>query len=190
MQPLPTPSALHLRGACSALRAGGVVAYPTEAVWGLGCDPLNRRAVERLLLLKQRDWRQGLILIGADFEQLEPFVQMPSRTAQKRAFSTWPGPATWVFPASDATPMWISGARANVAIRVTAHPVARALCETFGGALVSTSANRSGRPPAISATQIRLAFRRSVDAIVPGPLGGRSAPTTIRDVISGMILRR
>jgi L-threonylcarbamoyladenylate synthase len=176
---------LRLRAAARALRAGGVVAYPTEGVWGLGCDPLNFDAVTRLLALKRRHWSKGLILVAADFAQLQPFVQLPSRTAQKRAFSTWPGPTTWVFPAAQAAPMWISGERDTLAVRVTAHPVARALCEAFGGALVSTSANREGRAPARSAT-----FRDGIDALVPGALGGLAGPTVIRDVVSGLILRR
>ena len=179
-----------LRVASAALRAGGVIAYPTEAVWGLGCDPRNERAVDKLLTLKRRDWRKGLILVAADFAQLEPFVQLPSRTAQKRAFNTWPGPATWIFPASDHTPMWISGERDSVAIRVSAHPVVQALCLAYGGPIVSTSANRSGHEAIRSASGVRLAFRRSIDALVPGALGKLEAPTVIRDVISGMILRR
>ncbi|MDR3417631.1 MAG: Sua5/YciO/YrdC/YwlC family protein [Nevskia sp.] len=181
---------MQLRAACAALRRGGVIAYPTEGVWALGCDPLNAMAVDRLLALKRRDWRKGLILIAADFGQLEPFVVLPSRTAQKRAFSTWPGPHTWVFPASDHTPMWISGERDSVAIRVTAHPLARELCLAYGGPIVSTSANRAGHPPALSATAVRLNFPGRLDALLPGPLGGREGPTVIRDVISGMILRR
>jgi len=180
---------IRLREAVRALRAGGVVAYPTEAVWGLGCDPLNNGAVDRLLALKKRDWRKGLILIAADFAQLEPYVQLPSRSAQKRAFATWPGPVTWVFPASDHCPMWISGDRDSVAIRVTAHPVAAALCAAYGGALVSTSANRSGRAPACSVSAVRLQFPRQLDALVPGALGDLAGPTPIRQVITGYLLR-
>lgn len=180
---------IHLRDAVHALRGGGVVAYPTEAVWGLGCDPLNNAAVDRLLTLKKRDWRKGLILIAADFSQLVPYVQLPSRSAQKRAFSTWPGPATWVFPASDHCPMWISGERDTVAIRVTAHPVAAELCLAWGGALVSTSANRSGRAPARSVSAVRLQFPQQLDALLPGALGGLAGPTPIRQVITGHLLR-
>jgi len=179
-----------VRAACTALSLGGVIAYPTEAVWGLGCEPRNQGAVDKLLALKRRDWRKGLILVAADFAQLEPFVQLPSRTAQRRAFSTWPGPSTWVFPASDHTPMWISGERDSVAIRVSAHPVVQALCRAYGGPIVSTSANRSSHPPARSASAVRLAFRRSLDALVPGALGTLEGPTVIRDVTSGLILRR
>ncbi len=180
----------QLRAACAALRAGGVIAYPTEAVWGLGCDPLNEAAVLRLLALKRRHWSKGLILVAAEFEQLEPFVQLPSRTAQKRAFATWPGPATWVFPASDHTPMLVSGDRDTVAIRVSAHPVVRELCQSFRGPIVSSSANRAGHEPARSASAVRIQFKDELHALVPGGLGGQDKPTVIRDVISGLILRR
>jgi L-threonylcarbamoyladenylate synthase len=183
-------STTQLRAACAALRAGGVIAYPTEGVWGLGCDPRNEAAVERLLLLKRRHWSKGLILVAAEFEQLEPYIQLPSRTAQKRAFATWPGPATWVFPASDLTPMVVSGDRDTVAIRVSAHPVVRELCLAWGGPVVSTSANRAGHAPALSASAVRIQLGRGIDALLPGPLGGLDKPTVIRDVISGLILRR
>ncbi|MDB5987510.1 MAG: tRNA threonylcarbamoyladenosine biosynthesis protein RimN [Nevskia sp.] len=186
--------ALQLRDAVAALRAGGVIAYPTEAVWGLGCEPTNRVAVQRILELKRRDWRKGLIVIGASFEQLEPYVQLPSNSALRRAQASWPGPATWVFPASDFAPDWISGAHElmgdSIAIRVTAHPVAAALCKAYGGAIVSTSANRQSQEPARSATQVRMAFGRRIDALVPGALGDLSRPTPIRHVASGLILRR
>lgn len=180
----------HLRKAVDALRGGGLVAYPTEAVWGLGCDPLNERATLRLLAAKQRDWRKGLILIASDFAQIEPYLQDPSRSALKRAQATWPGPNTWVFAASDFCPMLISGEQDSVAVRVTAHPVARALCQAFGGAIVSTSANRAGRDPARSATAVRLAFGDDLAALVPGATGGRDRPSTIRHSASGLLLRR
>lgn len=192
-QPLDAPRAIapaRLHAALCALRAGGVIAYPTEGVWGLGCDPRREAALLRLLALKRRDWRKGLVLIAADFAQLEPYVERPSKSALKRAFDTWPGPATWVFPcAADASPL-LTGERHSIAVRVTAHPIAAELCAAFGGALVSTSANLADRPPARSATEVRLAFRNALDAIVPGALGGLDKPTPIRHVVSGMILRR
>lgn len=181
---------VQLRAACAALRAGGLIAYPTEGVWGLGCDPQSDAAVTRLLALKRRHWSKGLILVAAEFEQLEPYVQLPSRTAQKRAFATWPGPATWVFPASDYTSMLVSGDRNTVAIRVSAHPVVRELCLAWGGPIVSTSANRAGHEPARSASAVRIQLGSGIAALVPGALGGLDKPTVIRDVISGLILRR
>ncbi|SFF22752.1 translation factor SUA5 [Fontimonas thermophila] len=179
----------HLRRALDALSSGGVIACPTEAVWGLSCDPLDPRAVLRLLDLKRRDWRKGLIIVAAAFEDLPGFVERPSNAAMKRALATWPGPATWVFPASPDAPRWLTGEHDSIAVRVTAHPLLRTLCARFGP-LVSTSANRSGRPPARSITEVRLQFNGVLDAIVPGALGGLAKPTTIRDVQTGHILRR
>ncbi len=180
----------HLRTAVTALAQGGVIACPTEAVWGLSCDPRNERACMALMALKQRDWRKGLILVAADFEQLQPYVELPSNNALKRATATWPGPATWVFPARQEVPLWLSGNQDTIAVRVTAHPVLRALSKRYGSALVSTSANPAGREPARSASEVRLYFKDRLDAILPGQLGGLAKPTTIRDVSSGHILRR
>jgi len=183
-------SPVRLRAASRALRSGGVIAYPTEAVWGLGCDPQSERACMRLLALKDRPWDKGLILIASTLAQIEPYIDIPSNNALKRATATWPGPATWIFPASDYTPMWISGDHDGVAVRVSSHPGVIALCEAFGGALVSTSANPSGRPPAMNPSQVRLYFGDSIDTLLPGALGGLATPTTIREAATGHILRR
>lgn len=176
--------------AAALLKQGGVIVYPTEAVWGVGCDPQNHKAVMRLLAMKNREWQKGLILIAAHIEQVEPYIDMPSRMAWRRATATWPGASTWVFPATDYCPMWISGERSTVAVRVTAHPLAARLCEEFGGAIVSTSANRAGDPPARSASDARIALRNRFDLLVPGALGGLDQPTIIRDSANGNILRR
>src|SRR4051812_15534880 len=129
------PAAWPLRRAAAAVRAGGVVAYPTEAVYGLGCNPLEHRAVERIFALKGRDPAKGLILIASRMEQLSPFMAtLPADVAQKLKAS-WPGPVTWVVPAAQALPFWLSGGRSTLAVRVTAHPIAAALCESAGMAL-------------------------------------------------------
>ncbi|HVV96529.1 MAG TPA: Sua5/YciO/YrdC/YwlC family protein [Rhodanobacteraceae bacterium] len=174
-----------------ALRAGGVVAYPTEAVYGLGCDPRNRRAFDRLFAIKQRPATQGVLLIAADFAQLEPYIDANAlpEEARDRAIATWPGPHTWIFPRSPEAPDWIAGAHRGIGVRVTAHAPAAELCRAFGGALVSTSANRHGEPPARSAEEVRAIFGAEVDAILNGPVGGLERPTPIRDAISGIALR-
>lgn len=182
-------SPIKLLMAARALRRGGVVAYPTEAVWGLGCDPLDRSAVWRLLALKNRPATKGLILIASDFDMLEPFLQPLNEKLERRAFATWPGPVTWLWPASAYAPDWITGGGPRIAVRVTRHPVASALCDAFGGAIVSTSANISGREPARSASQVRLMFGRQIDALLPGALGRLARPTTIRDVLTGRTVR-
>lgn len=179
-----------LAAAVSALRAGGVVAYPTEGVWGVGCDPRNAAAVDHVIALKHRDWRKGLILIAADFEALRSYLKPVAADLLARVQGTWPGPVTWVFPAGPQCPERVRGAHPTIAVRVTAHPVAAALCRAFGGALVSTSANRAGASPARSEQDVRLQLGDGVDAVVPGALGGLAGPTAIRDAVTGAWLRR
>ena len=178
-----------MESAVAALRRGGVIAYPTEAVWGLGCNPLDEAAVRELFRLKQRPATTGVLLIGATYDQLADYVDEVPVDALARAQATWPGAATWVFPASACVPAWIRGSHSGVALRVTAHPVAAALCEAFGGALVSTSANRHGEPPMRRAADVRAAFGKELAAIVDGALGGLDRPTSIRDAVSGETLR-
>ena len=127
-----------LQTAVAALRAGGVVAYPTEAVYGLGCDPHDHAAFERVFALKQRPATQGVLLIAADFAQAEKYIDLARVPADAlaRARATWPGPHTWIFPRAASVPDWIAGSHTGIALRVTAHPLAAALCNAFGGAIV------------------------------------------------------
>ena len=180
-------NALHR--AIIALRKSGVIAYPTEAVYGLGCNPQDLNAVQRILQLKQRPAHKGLILIAADFAQLEPFLQPLAPPDRARLAATWPGPQTWLIPARTTTPRWLRGRYDTLAVRVTAHPLAAALCRACGHPLVSTSANRSGRPPARIALAVRRQLGRSLDHLLPGPTGGALKPTAIRDLRTGQIVR-
>ena len=180
----------NLQAAAEALRTGGVVAYPTEAVYGLGCDPHNRAAFARVFELKQRPPTQGVLLIAAEFAQVEKYID-PATPADAiaRARATWPGPQTWIFPRAASVPDWIAGSHAGIALRVTAHPLAAALCRAFGGALVSTSANRHGEPPARTAHEVRAAFGSELAYILDGAVGGLTRPTPIRDAVSGIEIR-
>ena len=180
---------LRVARAARIVRAGGVIAYPTEAVFGLGCSPRDRRAVMRVLAIKRRSWRKGLILIGADFKQLERYVVLPPEPHRSEVLASWPGPNTWVLDARRAAPRWITGGRGSVAVRVSAHPLAAALCRAVGEALVSTSANVSRRPPHRRALALRRDLGRSVDYLLVGALGGLESPTAIRDGRSGRVLR-
>ncbi|MCB1776076.1 MAG: Sua5/YciO/YrdC/YwlC family protein [Candidatus Competibacteraceae bacterium] len=171
------------------VKAGGIVAYPTEAVYGLGCDPRNAWAVRRLLALKRRPLHKGLILIAADFAQLTPFLQPLSSEEQMRLAATWPGPYTWLIPARMGAPDWLRGDHDTLAVRVTAHPLAAALCWACGHALVSTSANFSGHPPARNALAVRRQLGGSIDGLLPGSTDSASKPTEIRDLRSGQLIR-
>ncbi|HEY0634877.1 MAG TPA: L-threonylcarbamoyladenylate synthase [Gammaproteobacteria bacterium] len=179
----------QLREAVRVLRSGGLIAYPTEAVYGLGCDPLDADAVVRLLELKQRPWQKGLILIAAELAQLEPYLLPLDDAMRARVAPTWPGPNTWLLPARPETPWWLRGEHDTLAVRVTAHPTAAALCHAFGGPIVSTSANLAGKAPATSPLAVRNAFGDQIDYIVHAPLGGAGRPTQIRDGCSGEIVR-
>ncbi len=178
-----------IRAAARAIRAGGVVACPTEAVFGLSCDPGNLSAVRRLLALKQRPATKGLILIAADLAQLEPWLAPLSDEQRERMLAGWPGPITWVAPARKDVPACLSGGRDSLAVRVTDHPLAAALCRAFGGALVSSSANRNQRRAARSPLEVRLRLGDNPDYILPGRTGGRDRPTEIHDLHSGRRLR-
>lgn len=169
------------------LDAGGLIAYATESCFGLGCDPMNRRAVEKVLRLKGRGSAKGLILIAANRHQLRPYA---SRAAIEAAWQSgrWPGPVSWVLPATRACPRWLTGGRDTVAVRVTAHPDARKVCRQAARALVSTSANRAGEPPAKTADACERLFGRAV-RVLPGRVGRRRRPSTLIDFASGKVLR-
>jgi len=171
------------------LRAGGIVAYPTEAVYGLGCEPSNGEAVARLLAVKRRSPTHGLILIAASFAQLLRFVEMPDADVKARVMASWPGHVSWALPAREDTPRWLTGEHPTLAVRVTGHRMAAKLCRLYGGALVSTSANRSGEPPARTAAEVRERLGREVNYVLPGRVGGFAAPSEIRDARDGRVLR-
>lgn len=179
----------HIRQAARVVRGGGIVAYPTEAVYGLGCDPLDPFAVLRILALKNRSLDEGLILIAARFDQLEPFLVPLDAETRKRVAATWPGPVTWLLPARPETPEWLTGRHDTLAVRVTAHPQAAALADAADTALVSTSANVSGRRPARSAVAARRMFGDAVDYYLAGEVGGLAQPTEIRDGGTGRVVR-
>jgi L-threonylcarbamoyladenylate synthase len=183
------PAAWPLRRAVEVVRSGGVIAYPTESVYGLGCDPLEQDAVQRIFELKERDVAKGLILIASRIEQLLPYIDDLPPSVMQKLEASWPGPVTWVVPAAPAVPSWLSGGRATLAVRVTAHPVAAALCQALDMALISTSANRSGRSPARTALTVRTLFGGGVDEILPGAVGGLNKPTEIREALTGKVLR-
>ncbi|MCP8688285.1 L-threonylcarbamoyladenylate synthase [Marinobacterium sedimentorum] len=181
----------HLNQALRALRGGGVIAYPTEAVWGLGCDPFNAAAIERLLELKRRPMHKGLILVAADMGQIKPLLQGLSNAQLEQLKASWPGPVTWLIPDPKGwAPEGVRGCHASVAVRVSAHPVVRALCASYGGPIVSTSANRSAAAPARSKLKVNTYFGAGLDYVVPGSLGDLGRPTQICDLSSNQLIRR
>ncbi len=185
------PEHLSPSAAATVLHDGGVIAYPTEAVWGLGCDPRDEKAVLRLLAIKQRNPDKGLILIASGLQQLQPFIDVQALPIDRReaVLASWPGPHTWILPATTVAPSWITGTHQGIAVRVSAHPEVIALCDRFGGALVSTSANLSGQPTAALRSELDPTLLQQLDGILVGATGGLQRPSSIRDALTGTALR-
>jgi L-threonylcarbamoyladenylate synthase len=181
-------SAALVRKVCAHVRRGGLIAYPTESCYGLGCDPRNYRAVRRLLKLKGRPQSKGLILIADRFSRLRRYVLPPTAEQSQRLDQTWPGPHTWLMPASRHAARWLRGRHDSIAVRVTAHPDAAALCRALDSALVSTSANRAGLKPLKTYASCDKTFGQSV-LVLPGRIGARKTPSTIQHLLTGRIVR-
>ncbi|MFD2096211.1 Sua5/YciO/YrdC/YwlC family protein [Corallincola platygyrae] len=184
------PTAMY-SDALLALQQQQLIAYPTEAVFGLGCDPDSEAAVNKLLELKQRPIEKGLILVAASVEQLTDYIALDTLDEQqwKRIEASWPGPNTWVIPKQVGVPEWLSGKFDSLAVRVSAHPVVQELCLAYGKPIVSTSANLTGEPPCRTYTEVKAQLGDRLGAIVDAPCGPSSNPTQIRDALTNQVLR-
>lgn len=171
------------------LKNGGIIAYPTEAVFGLGCDPRNEAALQRLLQLKGREAEKGFILIAANYTQLKPYLSDLDKDTEQELLASWPGPVTWLVPANETVSTSLRGKHTTIAVRVTDHPLVQQLCTHFGGAIVSTSANPAGEEAARNVEQVKNYFSDKLDAILEGQTGGLSKPTEIRDALSKKVIR-
>ncbi len=176
--------------AAEHLQHGHVIAYPTEAVWGFGCDPFNEQAVNKILAIKQRERSKGVLLVAATQQQVAQLLDPLTAEQRQQLDATWPGPVTWIIPDPDSHyPEWIRGQHQSVAIRVSAHPLVHALCKAFGGPIVSTSANEAGEPELRSEHDVRTRFGTAVDYVVSGEIGQETDPSQIRDLMTGAIIR-
>jgi len=170
--------------AVDAVRRGGIIAYPAEAVFGLGCNPDDTDAIKRLLQLKGRDPNKGLIIVASHPSQLDAWMAPLPAHRKKRLLASWPGPVTWIVPARAGLPDLLTGQRSTLAVRVSAHPVIQQLCHTLDHPLVSTSANRSGSTPLRDAASVRRAFGAGVDVVIQAAIGHEAKPTPIFDALT------
>ncbi len=177
------------RAIAGHLRRGGLVAYPTESCYGLGCDPGNRRAVQRILKLKRRPQNKGLILIASHYHQVARYLQPLTLAEQTKLGSDGAQAVTCLMPVKPSCPRWLRGRHDTLAIRLTAHPFARTLCRSANSALVSTSANRSGQRPAKTYSECQRLFGKKV-WVLRGRVGKRRQPSTIRAWADGRIVRQ
>lgn len=176
------------RSIAAHLKHGGLIAYPTESCYGLGCDPANRTAVLRLLKLKQRPQRKGLIVIASNYQQVARYL-LPLDSGQQQTLQKAGAAAiTYLMPVKKMTPRWLRGAHETLAIRFTAHPFARRLCHGVQSALVSTSANISGMRPARTYAQCQRLFGHDV-WVLPGLIGKRRQPSRILSWADGRVIR-
>lgn len=183
------PARSQVDAARGRLRAGGVLAYATESCFGLGCNPFDVRAIRRILAIKGRPTHKGLIVIAANLQQLRPLIR-PLTPAQLTTVQRyWPGPYTFLLPASRRVPTLLRGRHDKIAVRISAHGEAAALCRALGSPLVSTSANRAGQKSLKTARGCRQAFSRQQVLTLQGRIGKRRKPSTIIDLDSGRVLR-
>lgn len=179
----------QLDEAVAAVKAGGLIAYPTEAVFGLGCDPQNETALKRLLALKQRPTHKGLILIAADLKQISPYLAPLTPEILERVLPTWPGPYTWLLPVNPAVSPLVRGEHDTIAVRISAHPVCQALCQQWEGPLISTSANPATQVPARDLASLANYFAETLDLVLDLPLGQQQNPSQIRHALTGELIR-
>ena len=175
------------RFAARTLRTGGIVAHATEGVFGLAAVAHNQAACARVGRLKRRAGGKSYIVIAAALEQIRHMVCLEVPFVEDIVHS-WPGPWSWILPATRQTPKWLCAPDNRVAVRVTAHAQAAALC-AYAGPLISTSANLSGQAPARALLTVRRRFGRQIDYYLPGRLGASAGPTTLRDGCTGHIVR-
>lgn len=175
--------------AAYVIRQGGVVAYPTEYCFGLGCDPFNAAAVRRILKIKRRVFHKGLIVVADTQSRLKHIVDYVPNDMKSQIEASWPGPNTWLLPARKRVSIWVRGQHELVAVRVSANRTIMALCKSAGMPIISTSANRAGKAPLRFYWQVQRQFVNEVDYVVPAKVGNAQAPSTIRHGISGDIIR-
>jgi L-threonylcarbamoyladenylate synthase len=178
--------------ALNAYQNGGVIAYPTEAVFGLGCDPDNSQAIKKLLNIKNRPAEKGLILLAGDFTQLLPYLDISqlSQIQLETVLSRWPNSITQVLPAKPDLSQFLTGQFNSIAVRITDHPDVVALCQATNRPIVSTSANLTGQPPAKTWQQVQQQLEDKVDFILKSDTLGYSKPSQIIDGLTGQVLRQ
>lgn len=176
--------------ASHVLRQGGVIAHPTEAVWGLACHPFSEASVDTLLALKGRPAEKGLILVSAEVEHFSALLEPLSSTMKARFYAAQQRPTTWIIPDDEnIMPAWIKGEHKGVAVRVSRHPDVAVLSRFFKGPVISSSANPSGKKPAMTVREVRQYFQARVDYVLSGSLGNALRPSQIIDLKTGAVLR-
>lgn len=177
-----------LTHAVNILQQGGIIGYPTEGVYGLGCDPFNPSAISALYALKKRSLNKPFILVASTTDQILELIDLHEITEAQQIFARWPSAITWVFPLSELGKAKLHTDHTSIAIRVSQHPVIQALCTRWGKPVISTSANEANHPPIKTYDQMVAEFNTLF--VLPGKLGSLLGPTPIFDAKTGDVLRQ
>jgi len=179
----------HSKKAAQVLNLGGVISYPTESVYGLGCDPDDLEAVLHLLEIKKRKFSKGLLLVAENVSQLAPYIDINDKLITDKLNGATEKPVTWIVPCHYSTPTWLTGHHQSIAVRISHHPIVMQLCCAFNGAIVSTSANISGQASTTKNWMVRKRFGDKIDFYMPGEVGGFKIESEIRNSVTGEVVR-
>lgn len=188
-KPKKNVTSSQIKQAVHILKQGGIIAYPTEAVFGLGCLPENIEAIKKLLKLKNRQEDKGLILLASEFSQLASYLCPVDETVLQKIQSTWPGPSTWILPTPLKTSRLLKGNFDTIAVRISAHPIVREICAQCQSPIISTSANITGKSMSYNVSDVQQHFQDKLDYILDGPLGDSNKPSVIKDAITDEVIR-
>jgi len=179
------------KAAADVIQRGGVIAYPAEACFGLGCDPRNQQAIERIRKLKNRGAAQGFILVADTLDRLQPYLDWKALDVQQRLriSDSWPGPVSWLIPASSRAGPELTGLHDTLAVRISAFETLHDLCRSLQSPLLSTSANYKGQAPLLNAADVATKFADEIDYIIDLPIQGLDQPSQIIDARTLNIIR-
>ncbi len=173
----------------NAIVKGKIVAYPTESVFGIGCDPENEKSINKIIEIKNRSKQKGLIIIADEVKKLSKFIHKDYLDLFIKKSDIESKPTTWIVPSSKHVLNLVKGEDSSVALRITQHPIASRICKYSNKAIISTSANISSKTPAKNSNEILMQFGEEIDIIVDGRVGDSIKPTQIVDLITNKVIR-
>lgn len=181
-------SDFSIRHAAHIIRRGGIIAYPTDTIYGLGCNPFNIEAVERINTIKQRPANKQFILLAAHIDQVRSLIVLDSDHKSLISLST--EPTSWIVKASQHAPCWLTDKDNSLTFRISKNETVEKLCSALGHAVISTSANISGKKPAKNALEIHRYFHNTVDKILASNKKLTGSPSKIIRLCDNHIIRQ
>jgi len=169
------------------IRRGGVIAYPTESCFGLGCDPKNKKAINKIIKLKKRSLNKNFILIGSSLKHFDYFTNSFNDVTKENLFSKWPGPHTWIIKANNRCPNWLKS-NSKIALRIPSFSNCQALINSIDMAITSSSLNLSGKIPLKNYRDV-CRFLPDQVKLIKGRIGKNRNPSVIQDFKTKNIIR-